>query len=110
MQDTDASDFMKTVEEIEHSEKEAEKVREDARQKAEQIIRKGKESALKIKSETREEIVKSKNGILQAGKEKIEKEVQAIVDKARQDAEKLKKKSVPKTGAIAILKKFTLEQ
>jgi len=105
----DNEDFAKTVDEIKRSEAEADSIQADAKTKAEQILRKGKEAVLKIKSETEEAIIKAKDEELQAGRDEIEQEVQETTAKAHKDGEKLSKKRLTGDAAFTLLKQFIFE-
>lgn len=105
-----SDDFAKTVDEIKRSEEEADALKADAKEKAEQILRKGKETVQKIKTETEDAITKAKDDELQAGKEEIEVEVQDIIDGARKDGDKLRKKRLTKDATLSLLKEFTISE
>jgi|GEM_PF-1942190 len=102
--DSDDSDFMKTVDEIHSAEGQSDRIKADAKEKAEQILKKAKESILKIKTETDEEVVKLKNKLLKSGKDKIESEVEEILDGARKQAESLKSKRLKDSELSSLLK------
>ncbi|MFA6531062.1 MAG: hypothetical protein WCT31_04985 [Candidatus Micrarchaeia archaeon] len=108
MHHSDDSEFMKTVEDIKKAEDSADSLKADAKEKSEHIIKKGKESVLKINSETNNEVIKLKNRLLHEGKDGIEKEVDHIVEKAHSEGESLRKKKIGKEDAISLLKQFVL--
>lgn len=108
MHHSDDSEFMKTVEDIKKAEEGADSIRADAKEKSEHIIKKGKESVLKTRSETNDEVVKLKNRLLHEGKDKIEKEVSHIISKAQSEGDGLRKKKIGKDDAVSLLKKFVL--
>ena len=100
------SDFMKTIEDIRVSENESEKIKLEAKEKADQIMRKAKENVMKMKSEIEEEVVQKKNLLLQQGKEEIEKEVQVNLESAKKTAATIKSKKLSQkeiTAAASII-------
>lgn len=102
--DSDDSDFMKAVDEIRSAEEQSDRIKSDAREKADHILKKAKESVLKIKSETDEEVVKLKNKLLKSGKERIESDVEEILNGARKQAEDLKGKRLKDSEISSLLK------
>ncbi|MBI2079303.1 hypothetical protein HYT84_00940 [Candidatus Micrarchaeota archaeon] len=100
------SDFTKTVEEIRHAEEKAEKMKQEAKETADQTLKKAKDIVLKIGQETEEEIVKIKNSRFQHGKEKIESDIGSTLDKAHKEAEKIKKMKLNPTELDSVLNKF----
>ncbi|MDO8553876.1 MAG: hypothetical protein Q7S22_03660 [Candidatus Micrarchaeota archaeon] len=88
------SDFMKTIEDIRVSENESEKIKLEAKEKADLIMRNAKENVMKMKSDIEEELVQRKNTLIHQGKEKIEKEVQENLGSAKKVADGLKNKAL----------------
>jgi vacuolar-type H+-ATPase subunit H len=106
MGETDRSEFMKTVEEIKLAEEESDEILKSAKLKADKILRKAKEDVQTQKAKSEEEIVAMKNSMLEAGSKDIEKEVKKIIDKAREEADKIKKKKLNKRETEALIKTF----
>lgn len=103
-------DFMKKVEEIKASEAQADKLKEEAAAKSESIVRRGKETALKLRAETEEEVTKLKDKKLHAGSKEIESEVQEILDAAKKDASSIRKKDVKDSKVSEIAESLLSEQ
>ena len=98
------TNFMETIDQIKKAEEETEKIKNAAREKADQILRKGKESAMKAESETEKEITELKNSIFRKGSDDVEKEIGKILDKAKHEAEEIKTQSIDKKQLSSILK------
>lgn len=100
------SNFMKTIEDIRASEQESDRIKLDAKEKADKIMRKAKENVMAMKSETEEELVKRKNQLFHQGKEKIEQEVNRNIEAAKKTAATLKGKKPSQKdldGAVSII-------
>ena len=107
MQENDAeSDFVKTVEEIKEAEKQSDIVVNNAKSKADAILRKAKETVLKEQSKVDEDAVLLKNKMLQEGKVDIEKDVKKILKKAEGEANKIKKEKLSSKEVSVLLKNF----
>lgn len=105
-ENNEESDFVKTVEEIKDAEKQSEVVVNNAKSKADDILRKAKEAVLKEESKVNEEVVALKNKMLQDGKVDIEKDVKKILKKAEGEAAKIKKEKLSSKEVSALLKNF----
>ncbi len=84
---------MKTIESIRATEQEAERVIQEANMQAEDILKRGKERVARMKNETNEQVVAVKNRTLQRGKAQVEKEVEELLAKARQNSGRIKNNS-----------------
>ncbi|MBS3068645.1 hypothetical protein J4450_08115 [Candidatus Micrarchaeota archaeon] len=98
------SNFMETIDSIRSAEQEADKIVKEAKEKADEILRKAKENISKMKTETEENCVSLKNSRLQNGRSAIEKEVESVIKKARQEADGLKSKKLLDKELSDILK------
>jgi vacuolar-type H+-ATPase subunit H len=96
MGDSDRSDFMKTVQEIKLAEEESDEILKAAKLEADRILRKAKEDVQSLKTKNEDMIVKLKNSMLDEGSREIESEVKKIVDKAKKEAEAIRKKKLAK--------------
>lgn len=106
MGDTQRSDFMKTVQEIKLAEEESDEILKSAKLKADKILRKAKEDVQHQAAKTGEEIVALKNKMLDQGSKEIETEVQDILNKAKKEADKIRKESLAKKDANVLVKDF----
>lgn len=88
------SDFMKTIEDIRSTEKEAGQIVMHAKAKADEILRKAKENVARIRAETEETSVKVENERLRHGRADIEKEVESLLKTAREEAGQFKNKKL----------------
>ena len=77
---------MKTVKEIGAAEEEYDRIIHSARDRANKVIQDAKEKALRERTKAEEGIVAFKNERLRQGSESIEAEVRKLVDKAKADA------------------------
>ncbi|MEK6979766.1 MAG: hypothetical protein AABW86_06085 [Candidatus Micrarchaeota archaeon] len=105
-QKDDQSEFMKTVDEIRHAETSAEKIRADAKEKADDVLKKAKETVMKIKQETSENCVQEKNKHLQKGKERIDQEVELLLSKAKAEADAVREKRIKQAQVSELFDTF----
>jgi len=101
---TEKSNFMETIEDIRSAEQQAERIIKEAKEKADDTLRKAKENIAKMKSETEESCVSLKNDRLQKGRAGIEKGIESILKKTRQDAEQFKNKKLSDKELLDLLK------
>lgn len=105
MQDQEnKSNFMETIDGIRSTEKEAEQLVRQSKEKADELLRKAKENVAKMKAETEEMSVRMKNERLQLGRSGIEKEVEALLKKAREEAGQFKNKKPGDTMLSELLR------
>lgn len=88
------SNFMHAIDSIKSAEQETDRIIKEANEKSDLIAKKSKENIAKIKIETENNMVSLKNDLLQKGRDYIEKEVDAIIKKARKDSEIYKDKKL----------------
>lgn len=100
------STFMKEIEAVRLAESEAERIKDDAKKHADEILRKARDHVLKIKNEIEEEITAFKNKNLREGSEALEKEVQHILSNARKEADKIRKARLSKKEISALFDDF----
>ena len=98
--------LMKTVGEIRSAEEKYDSVISEAKGEADKILRKAKEELAKEKASVKEEITKYKNEKLKSGKTSIEKDVKKTIEKAKDEADKIKAKKLAKTKVISVGKSF----
>jgi len=98
--------LMKTVGEIRSAEEKYDSVISEAKEEADKVLRKAKEELAKEKAAVKEEITKYKNEKLKSGKTSIEKDVKKTIEGAKDEADKIKAKKLPKTKVISIGKSF----
>ncbi len=84
------SNFMESIENIRKAEQHADQIIKEANEHAELIIKKAKESITKMRAETKERVVSLKNDFLHKGRQDIEKEVESIIKRAKEDSERIK--------------------
>lgn len=90
------SDFMRAIEEIRLAENEADKLKAEAKEKSDHILKKAKEDVLKIKSEIEQEVVDFKTKKLQEGSNDIEAEVEQILKKAKEESDSIRNRKLGK--------------
>ena len=83
---------MGTIEEVKKAESEAESARADARKKADRLLLKGREDAEELRVKSEKEITDLKNEMIAKGKKTTDREADKIIEKAREEAQKTKKK------------------
>jgi vacuolar-type H+-ATPase subunit H len=110
MGDSDRSDFMKTVEEIKLAEEESDEILKAAKIKADKILRKAKEEVQIHRAKTEEEIVALKNKLLEEGSKEIESEVQAILSKAKKQADEIRTKKLAKKDSTVLVNTFLISE
>lgn len=98
--------FMKTVEEIRSAEEKSDRSISDAKEKADKILRKAKEEIADETAAAQEEVTRYKNEKLKAGRTDIEKEVKKTLDKAKENAETVRKKQIDKRSILSLCKSF----
>lgn len=106
MGDSDRSEFMKTVQEIKLAEEESDEILRSAKIQADKILRKAKEDVQNQRAKTDEEVVAMKNRLLEEGSRKIEAEVQTVIEKAKKEADGIRKKKLPKADIGNLAKEF----
>jgi vacuolar-type H+-ATPase subunit H len=106
MGETDRSEFMKTVQEIKLAEEESDEILRSAKIEADKILRKAKEDVQIQRGKTEEEVVATKNKLLEEGSKKIESEVQKIIDKAKKDADSIRKSKLGKKETEKLVRGF----
>lgn len=105
-QKDDQSEFMKTVDEIRRAEAAAEKIRAEAKEKADDVLKKAKEIVMKIKQETSENCVQEKNKHIQKGKERIDQEVELLLSKAKAEADAVREKRLKPAHVAELFNNF----
>ena len=98
--------FMKTVEEIRSAEEKSDRAVSEAKERADNILRKAKEEIAGENALVQEEITKYKNEKFKIGKSEIEKEVLKTLNKAKDTAEKTRKKHLDKRDVSTLCKSF----
>ncbi len=83
---------MGTIEEVKKAEKEAESIRAAARKKADKALLGGKEDAEELRVRSEQEITDLKNSIIAKGKKDTDREAEKIIENARGEAQKVRKK------------------
>ncbi len=106
MHDSDQSDFTKTVKEIKNAEDEYDNRIVMAKQKAEDIIKKARESAVQERMAKNDEITSFKDKRLKEGSKEIEAKIDEIVGTAKEEAKKINKKKLDSTGVSKLAKEF----
>lgn len=106
MGETERSEFMKTVQEIKLAEEESDEILRSAKIEADKILRKAKEDVQNQRAKTEEEVVKTKNQLLEVGSKKIESEVQKLIENAKKDAETIRKTKLSKADTQKLAKDF----
>ena len=106
MEDSERSDFMKTVGEIKLAEEESDEILKAAKIKADKILRTAKEDVQRQGAKNQEEVVALKNSLLEEGTKEIEKEVEKIISRSKKDADEIKKKKLSKKDTDALVKGF----
>ncbi len=87
-------EFAHLVSVLKGEEKKAQLAVEEAKQKAAEIGKEAREKCIEIAAAAEEEAVSAKNGILAAGKEKIEEEAGKILAKAHAEAKRLRSEKI----------------
>lgn len=99
-------EFMKTVKEIKTAEEEYDRLIIAAKEKADAIVRKARESTLEERSKREDMTVALKNKQLQEGAKEIEGLVQKMIAKAKEEADKLSKKKLERLTVSKLAKDF----
>jgi len=97
---------MKTVHDIRAAEEEYERIITSAKEKADKILRKAKENILEERGKMNQEMVTLKNDRIQKGAKEIEVAVHKIIDKAKDDADKMRTRKLDQTAVSKISKEF----
>lgn len=100
------SNFLNTIEELKKVEEEAERIKGEANLKAEEILKKSKEKAAEIARKTESESVERKNKLIETEKNKIETEVQVMLEEANAKAKKISKMRLKETEIAEIFNRF----
>ena len=106
MGETERSDFMKTVGEIKLAEEESDEILKAAKLQADKILRKAKEDIQGMQAKTEEQIVSMKNKMLEDGSKNIEADVKKILDKAKKDADVVRKGKLAGKDIDSLVKSF----
>jgi len=105
-ENSESSDFMKTVEEIKLAEQESDEILKAAKMNADKILRKAKEDVQRQKAEQEEKVVSMKNSLLDEGSKEIEEDVQKTLKEAGNKAEKIRDESLAKKDVDKLVKDF----
>ncbi len=100
------SNFMETVVSIKAAENDFEETLKEANSKAEGIMKKSKEAIAKMKAEAEQSGVSLKNVYLQKGRSSIEKEVEAMLGKAREQSSTYRNAKISQKDISELLRKF----
>ncbi|VVC01157.1 Uncharacterised protein [uncultured archaeon] len=92
----DQSALMKTVDEIRAVEEKHDRIIASAKDEAEKILRNAREKIVEEREKMEDENIAFKNERLKEGRNLIEAEVEKILDKAKEEGAKLKKKKLDK--------------
>jgi vacuolar-type H+-ATPase subunit H len=99
-------EFMKTIEDIRDAEKEYDLVISRAREKADGILRKAKETIQDERESTQKELVEYKNEKIRGGSKVIEAKVDSMVKKAREESSGISKMKPDKRFVAGLAKDF----
>ncbi|MBN1169454.1 hypothetical protein JXA56_00340 [Candidatus Micrarchaeota archaeon] len=102
----DQSEFSETIKEIRLAEEEYDSVISRAKSEAQKIAVEAKEMALRERKKNSDEIVKYKNEKLKEGSSGIEKEVEKILKKAKDEGAKIRKNKADSKEVSAIVREF----
>ncbi len=105
-EDSERSDFMKTVDDIKLAEQESDEILKTAKMNADNILRKAKEDVQRQRASTEAKVVETKNSLLDKGSREIEDEVSKIVKSAKHDAEKIRTEKLAKKDVDKLVKEF----
>lgn len=100
------SDFMKTVQEIRSAEEEYDHLISEAKQKADAILRKAREQVLKERRKAHDAATAHKNERLKSGSDGIEREVDKILEKAKSEADGIRKKKSDQKFTHSLVKEL----
>lgn len=106
MHSSEHPEFMRTVKEIRDAEEEYDHIIDSARQKAERTVREAREHSLEERTKSEEDIVAFKNERLRKGSKDIEKEVEDILGKAKEEAAKVSARKADQAFVSKIVKDF----
>jgi vacuolar-type H+-ATPase subunit H len=105
-QQSEQSEFVKTVKEIRDAEEEYDRLIKSAKEKADNIMREAKEKTISERMKNEEDIITYKNEYLKEGSEAINAEVQKLISKAKDDGAKLTKKKPDKAAVSKLVNDF----
>lgn len=99
-------EFMKTVDEIRTAEAQYDHIISSAREKADFIIRKAKETVMEERRKREESLVSYKTTRLQAGAKEIDASIEKTIVSAKESAAKTSKKRLVQSVLIQLAKDF----
>ncbi|MEM4272518.1 MAG: hypothetical protein QXH30_02920 [Candidatus Bilamarchaeaceae archaeon] len=102
----DDSSFMKTIEEVRAAEAEALKIRAEANEKAQLILKSAKREAEEMRLESEKKALGQKEKIISEGKHSTEAEVKKILSSAEKEAGKIRRGKADSKEVSRLFKDF----